>query len=56
VTEDETGREEEDDSDDGGNEEEGEGDLYNTDNEPYRTTLSDDDEITVNSIMKPIIF
>jgi mannuronan 5-epimerase len=45
VTEGETDREEED----GGDEEEGEGDLYNTDNEPYRTTLSDGDSITVNS-------
>jgi mannuronan 5-epimerase len=44
VTEGETDREE-----DGGDEEEGEGDLYNTDNEPYRTTLSDGDSITVNS-------
>jgi len=26
-----------------------EGDLYNTDNAPYRKTLSDDDSITVNS-------
>jgi poly(beta-D-mannuronate) C5 epimerase len=30
-------------------EEEGEGDLYNTDNEPFRRTLSDGDSITVNS-------
>ena len=30
-------------------EEEGQGDLYNTDNEPFRRTLSDDDSITVNS-------
>jgi hypothetical protein len=28
---------------------EGEGDLYNTDNEPFRMTLGDDDSITVNS-------
>ena len=50
VTEEETDGEEEDDGDDGsGDEEEGEGDLYNTDNEPYRTTLSDSDSITVNS-------
>jgi hypothetical protein len=33
--------------DDGG--EEDEGDLYNTDNAPYRRTLSDGDSITVNS-------
>src|SRR5918994_1574841 len=32
---------------DGG--EEGEGNLYNTDSEPYRRTLSDGDSITVNS-------
>ncbi len=30
-------------------EEEGEGDLHNTDNEPYGRTLSDGDSITVNS-------
>ena len=38
-------------TDDGGDEEEeGQGDLYNTDNEPFRRTLSDDgDSITVNS-------
>ena len=30
-------------------EEEGEGDSYNTDIEPYRRTLSDGDDITVNS-------
>jgi poly(beta-D-mannuronate) C5 epimerase len=29
--------------------EEGEGELYNTDSEPYRSTLSDGDSITVNS-------
>jgi hypothetical protein len=29
--------------------EEGEGNLYNTDNEPFRSTLSDGDSITVNS-------
>jgi mannuronan 5-epimerase len=45
VTEGETDREEED----GGDEEEGEGDSYNTDIEPFRRTLSDGDEITVNS-------
>jgi hypothetical protein len=33
--------------DDGGDEDEG--DLYNTDNAPYRRTLSDGDSITVNS-------
>jgi parallel beta-helix repeat protein len=32
-----------------GGEEEGEGELYNTDSEPYRRTLSDGDSITVNS-------
>jgi parallel beta-helix repeat protein len=36
------------DSDDG-NEDEDEGELYNTDIEPYRRTLSDGDDITVNS-------
>jgi mannuronan 5-epimerase len=40
VTEGETDREGEEDS---------EGDLYNTDNQPYRRTLSDGDSITVNS-------
>ena len=35
--------------DDGGNEEEGQGNLYNTDNEPYRITLSDDESITISS-------
>jgi mannuronan 5-epimerase len=39
---------EDDDNNDGG-EEEGEGHLYNTDNEPYSRTLSDGDSITVNS-------
>jgi hypothetical protein len=34
---------------DGGDEEEGEGNLYNTDDEPFRRTLSDGDSITVNS-------
>jgi hypothetical protein len=38
---------EDEDDDDGGDELEG--DLYNTDNAPYRRTLSDDDSITVNS-------
>jgi parallel beta-helix repeat protein len=46
VTE-EGGEEEEDDG--GGDEQEGEGNLYNTDNEPFRRTLSDGDSITVNS-------
>ncbi len=32
-----------------GGEEEGEGELYNTDSEPYRGTLSNGDSITVNS-------
>jgi parallel beta-helix repeat protein len=32
-----------------GGEEDDEGNLYNTDNEPYRRTLSDGDSITVNS-------
>jgi len=41
VTEGETDGEED--------EEEGEGDLYNTDNQPYRRTLSDGDSITVDS-------
>ena len=31
-------------------EDDDEGDLYNTDNAPYRRTLSDDDSITVNSL------
>jgi hypothetical protein len=39
---------EDDDNNDGG-EEKGEGDLYNTDNEPYSRTLGDGDSITVNS-------
>jgi parallel beta-helix repeat protein len=37
------------DRDDNDEDEEGEGDLYNTDNEPYRRRLSDGDSITVNS-------
>jgi hypothetical protein len=41
VTQGETDGEEAGDDDDDGDEEEGEGDLYNTDNEPYRKTLSD---------------
>jgi parallel beta-helix repeat protein len=49
VTEGETDEEEEDDDGDGGDEEEGEGNSYNTDNEPFRRTLSDGDSITVNS-------
>ncbi len=32
-----------------GGEEEGEGELHNTNSEPYRRTLSDGDSITVNS-------
>jgi parallel beta-helix repeat protein len=36
-------------SDDDDDEQGGGGALYNTDNEPYRTTLSDGDSITVNS-------
>jgi hypothetical protein len=32
-----------------GEEGEGEGELYNTDSEPYRRILSDGDSITVNS-------
>jgi mannuronan 5-epimerase len=39
---------EEEDRDDAGDEED-EGNSYNTDSEPYRRTLSDDDSITVNS-------
>jgi parallel beta-helix repeat protein len=39
---------EEEDRDDTGDEED-EGNSYNTDSEPYRRTLSDDDSITVNS-------
>jgi hypothetical protein len=34
---------------------EGEGDLYNTDNEPYSRTLSDGDDITVNSAQSAVI-
>ena len=41
----EEGEEEEGDED----EEEGQENLYNTDNEPFRSTLSDGDSITVNS-------
>jgi hypothetical protein len=41
------GEVDEDDDEDGGDE--GEGELYNTDIQPYRRTLSDGDEITVNS-------
>jgi parallel beta-helix repeat protein len=48
VTEGETDGEDEDD-DGGGDEEEGAGNLYNTDSEPYRRTLSDGDSITLNS-------
>src|SRR5215204_941440 len=39
--------EDDDEDEDGGDE--GEGELYNTDIQPYRRTLSDGDEITVNS-------
>ena len=48
VTEGETDEEENDD-DGSGDDEEGEGNLYNTYNEPFRRTLSDGDSITVNS-------
>src|SRR5918998_248347 len=41
--------EEEDDDGGGGDDEEGEGSLYNTDNESFRRTLSNGDSITVNS-------
>jgi parallel beta-helix repeat protein len=41
--------EEERDEDDEDDEDEGEGGSYNTDIEPYRRTLNDGDEITVNS-------
>jgi hypothetical protein len=37
------------DGDDGGDEQEDNGNLYNTDNQPYRRTLNDGDSITVNS-------
>ena len=47
VTEGETEEEEEEGG--GEDEEEGEGNSYNTDNEPFRSTLSDGDSITVNS-------
>jgi len=43
------GDEEEDEDDDEGDEEEGEGELYNTYNEPYRKRLNDGDSITVSS-------
>jgi parallel beta-helix repeat protein len=50
VTEGEIEEGEDDDgSGDGGDDEEGEGNLYNTDNESFRSTLSDGDSITVNS-------
>jgi parallel beta-helix repeat protein len=39
----------EEDDDGGGDDEEGEGNLYNTDNESFRRTLSNGDSITVNS-------
>jgi hypothetical protein len=41
--------EDEDEDEDEGDEEEGEGELYNTYNEPYRKRLSDGDSITVSS-------
>lgn len=45
-------------SDDDNNEDEegdeGEGDLYNTDNEPYSRTLSDGDDITANSAQSAV--
>lgn len=41
VTEGASDGEEDGDDDDDDGDEEGEGDLYNTDNEPYRKTLSD---------------
>jgi mannuronan 5-epimerase len=43
------GEEEEEGDNGGGDDDEGEGNLYNTDNEPFRRTLSDGDSITVNS-------
>jgi parallel beta-helix repeat protein len=44
------GERDEEDGDGGDDDEdEGEGDSYNTDIEPFRRTLGDDDEITVNS-------
>jgi hypothetical protein len=50
VTEGEIEEGEDDDgSGDGGDDEEGEGNLYNTDNESFRRTLSNGDSITVNS-------
>ena len=44
------GEEVDDDDEDGdeGDEEKGEGELYNTDNEPYRKRLSDGDSILVS--------
>jgi parallel beta-helix repeat protein len=39
--------------DDGEEEEQREGELYNTDIEPFRRTLNDGDEITVNSSQNP---
>jgi mannuronan 5-epimerase len=50
VTEGESDGGGEEDDGNGGDEEEGEGNLYNTDNEPFRRTLSDGDSITVNSL------
>jgi hypothetical protein len=49
VTEGEIDGEEDEDDGGDGDEEEGEGNLYNTDNEPFRRTLSDGDSITVDS-------
>jgi|SRR5215211_3713560 parallel beta-helix repeat protein len=49
VTEGETDAEEDEEDGDDAGDEEGEGNSYNTDSEPYRRTLSDDDSVTVNS-------
>src|SRR5918999_2503366 len=49
VTEGESDGGGEEDDGNGEDEEEGEGNLYNTDNEPFRRILSDGDSITVNS-------
>jgi hypothetical protein len=48
VTEGETDAEEDEEDGDDAGDEEGEGNSYNTDSEPYRRTLSDDDSVTVN--------
>ena len=50
VTEGESDGGGEEDDGNGEDEEEGEGNLYNTDNEPFRRILSDGDSITVNSL------